>query len=73
MNSDNAWRSYAASLWGAHEYKVVVDKVRSLAPVVPAYDYKGNTNIEEIKAKLAQRDMHEMVMSILIPKGNENE
>jgi hypothetical protein len=71
--SDNAWMAYAKSLWGAHEYKVVVEKVRSLSPVVPVFDYKGASNIEEIKFKLAQRDMHALVMSILIPKGNENE
>lgn len=67
------WKGYAKTLWRAHEYKVVVEKIKSLAPVVPAYNYKGETNIEEIKAKLAQRDMHELVLKILIPQGNENE
>jgi hypothetical protein len=67
------WKAYAKSLWSAHEYKVVVEKVKSLAPVVPVFDYKGASNIEEIKFKLAQRDMHDLILRILIPQGNENE
>ena len=50
-------------------FRALVEKIRSVAPVVPAFDYKGETNIEEIKAKLAQRTMHDLVMSILSPKG----
>lgn len=71
--TDNAWMAYAKTLWGAHEYKVVVDKVKSLSPVVPVFNYSGESNIEEIKFKLAQKSMHDLVLSILVPKGNENE
>ena len=67
------WKAYAKDLWGSHQYKVVIDKVKSLAPVVPVFNYSGDSNIEEIKFKLAQKSMHDLVLSILIPKGNENE
>ncbi len=56
-------------LSGDAHYRNIVEKIRQLAPIVPAFDYKGQTNIEEIKAKLAQRTMHDLVMSILNPKG----
>lgn len=46
-------------------YKNIVAKVQSLSPVVPTYDYFGASNIEEIKFKLAQKSMHDLVMSIL--------
>lgn len=50
-------------------FRNIVAKIQSLAPVVPAFSYAGESNIEEIKFKLAQRSMHELVMSILNPKG----
>lgn len=67
------WKAYAKDLWGSHPYKVVIAKVKSVAPVVPVFDYKGESNIEEIKFKLAQKSMHDLILSILIPQGNENE
>ena len=57
------------NLSGSPDYRNIVSKIESVAPIVPAYDYKGETNIEEIKAKLAMRTMHDLVMSILNPKG----
>jgi hypothetical protein len=50
-------------------FKNVVAKLQSLAPVVPAFNYAGESNIEEIKFKLAQRSMHALVMSVVNPKG----
>lgn len=50
-------------------YQAIVRKIQSLAPVVPPFNYAGTSNIEEIKFKLAQKSMHELVMSILSPKG----
>jgi hypothetical protein len=49
--------------------KNIVAKLQSLAPVVPAFNYAGESNIEEIKFKLAQRSMHALVMSVVNPKG----
>lgn len=46
-------------------YQNIVNKVQSLSPVVPAYDFRGAGNIEEIKFKLAQREMHELIMKVL--------
>lgn len=54
-------------------YRAIVEKVESTRPVIPIFNYTGESNIEEIKYKLAQLQMHELVMSILNPKGNENE
>lgn len=50
-------------------FKAIVHKLASLDPVVPAFKYDGESNIEEIKFKLAQRAMHELVMSVVNPKG----
>jgi hypothetical protein len=46
-------------------YQAIVRRVQECAPIVPAYHYAGDSNIEEIKFKLAQREMHALVMSIL--------
>lgn len=46
-------------------YQCVVNAIAKVAPLVPEFDYKGQTNIEEIKAKLAHRTMHDLVMKIL--------
>lgn len=50
-------------------FRAIVHEIERRAPVIPAYDASGVSNIEEIKFKLAQRAMHELVMSILSPKG----
>ncbi len=67
------WQSSVAELAPTPQYRNVVEKIKSLAPVIPAFSYKGESNIEEIKFKLAQREMHDLVMSILQPKGTANE
>ncbi len=63
------FRASVEELSQSPHFKNVVAKIQSLAPVVPEYDYTGPTNIEMIKARLAERRMHELVMSILNPKG----
>ncbi len=50
-------------------YRNIVAKIESLDPVVPAFNYAGVSNIEEIKFKLAQKSMLDLVLSILSPKG----
>jgi hypothetical protein len=64
-----SYKTAVAELQQSPYFKAIVLKVASLAPVIPSYDYMGASNIEEIKFKLAQRTMHELVMSILSPKG----
>lgn len=50
-------------------YRNIVAAVAALSPVVPAFDHRGQSNIETIKYELARRAMHESVMNILNPKG----
>ena len=54
-------------------YKTVVSKVQSLSPIIPSYDYSWESNIEEIKYKLAQRQLFTAIMNILNPKASESE
>jgi hypothetical protein len=63
------FRASVEELLHSPHYQNVLAKIKSLAPIVPEYDYKGPTNIEEIKARLAERRMHDLVMAILNPKG----
>lgn len=58
-----------AELQQSPYYRAIVAEVARHVPVVPAFNYAGGSNIEEIKFKLAQRAMHELVMTILSPKG----
>ena len=50
-------------------YRNIVAAVGRMKPIVPMYDYKGATNIEEIKAGLAQAKLHEAIMNALNPRG----
>lgn len=54
-------------------YKAIVARIEKLAPVIPTFDYKGDSNIEEIKYRLAQRQMFDLIMNILNPKASESE
>lgn len=63
------WQVAVAELSQAPQYAAILKKIADLAPIVPAYTYKGDSNIEEIKFKLAQRELHTLVMNILNPKG----
>ncbi len=66
---DLPYRVSVEELSDVPHYRNIVAKIASLSPVVPAFNYAGASNIEEIKFKLAQKAMHELVMSILNPKG----
>ncbi len=58
-----------AEIIQAPQYQAVLHKVASLAPVVPTFNYAGESNIEEIKFKLAQREMLELVLTVLKGKA----
>ena len=60
-----SYKVSVAEMWQSPQYQNIVAKIASVAPVVPAYTYKGESNIEEIKFKLAQREMHTLVMQLL--------
>ena len=60
-----SYRTSVAEIGQSPYYQNIVNKIASVSPVVPAFDYKGGSNIEEIKFKLAQREMHNLVMQIL--------
>lgn len=55
----------------SHQYKVLVEFLKSRRPTVPAFDYAGPSNVEEIKFKLAQQQHHDLLMSIINP-GDKN-
>ncbi len=59
------YRSAVAEISQSPYYKNIVDKVASLAPLVPVFDCEGQSNIEKIKYELARRAMHDLVMRIL--------
>ena len=59
------YKTAVAELGQSPYYQNILDKIASLNPVVPSYNYQGDSNIEEIKFKLAQRTMHELVMRVL--------
>lgn len=61
-----------AEIFPSPHYQRILEAVRKMEPIVPAFDYKGATNIEEIKARLAQRTHHEAIMNVLNPKGKAN-
>ena len=60
-------------LWASPHYQNILAKVKALEPLVPAFDFEGPSNMEKIKARLAMRAHHELIMSILSPKGKSNE
>lgn len=59
-----------AELWQSHFYRQAVAKIEELRPTVPRFDYKGESNIEEIKFKLAQLELHQTIISILKPEAH---
>ena len=66
------YRKLSAELWQSLQYRQIVDVVAELRPVVPQFDYKTGGNIEELKFKLAQQQMHDTVMSVLKPNTGES-
>lgn len=60
------WRAAVHALMSeSGHYKMVIEKIESMKPVVPSFDYGGNSNIEEIKFKLAQEKMWQSILTIL--------
>ena len=59
------YRTAVSEISQSPYYRNIVDKIASLAPLVPVYDFKGESNIEEIKFRLAQRAMHDLIMQVL--------
>jgi len=62
------WKAAVSELRQSGHYNMVIQKVESLEPVVPVFDYRGQSNFEEIKFKLAQRQFWELIVNVL--KGN---
>lgn len=54
-------------LWNSAHYRDVVAEIEATRPLVPNYDPQEN-NIEEIKFRSAQKQLHDLVMAILKPK-----
>jgi predicted transcriptional regulator len=64
------WRAAVNELSQSGHYNMVIQKIESMEPVVPVFDYKNQSNFEEIKFKLAQKSMWELVLTILKGKSN---
>lgn len=62
-------RKYAFDLNGEATYRFLMEQIEKLRPVVPRFDYKDQSNFEEIKFKLAQLQMYTNIMSILKPEA----
>lgn len=65
---DKAARASAIELKGNHHFRVVLGAIESIRPLVPDYDPTTN-NVEEIKFRSAQKQLHDLVMAILRPQG----
>lgn len=61
------WRVSVEELNVSPHYGNLVVKIASLSPVIPPFNYEGQSNIEEIKFKLAQKAMHDLIMQHLKP------
>ena len=59
------YKTAVAEIGQSPYFQCIVNKIAELYPLVPAFDYKGQSNIEEIKFKLAQRELHTLIMRIL--------
>ncbi len=59
------WRAAVNELSQSGHYQMVIQKIESMAPVVPVFDYKNQSNFEEIKFKLAQKSMWELILTIM--------
>lgn len=59
------YRAAVAEIGPSPYYQNILQAVEKLAPLVPSYSYKGESNIEEIKYKLAQREMHTLILKVL--------
>ena len=59
------WRAAVSELSQSGHYQMVIQKIESMVPVVPVFDYKNQSNFEEIKFKLAQKSMWELILTIM--------
>lgn len=59
------WRAAVNELSQSGHYQMVIQKIESMKPVVPVFNYKGESNFEEIKFKLAQEEFWKLVLTIL--------
>lgn len=60
--------SKLAELWGSSYYRERVQMVEKLKPSIPRFAYDGDSNIEEIKYKLARLQAIEDVLSLIKPQ-----
>lgn len=49
-------------------YIAILDKVENLRMPIPPFNYSGESNIEEIKFKLAQNQMLDLVLQHMKPR-----
>ena len=65
------WKAAVSELsQSSGHYKMVIQKIESMEPVVPVFDYRNQSNFEEIKFKLAQKSMWELILTIMKGKAN---
>ena len=62
-------RASVENLRDSADYRSVVQAIERMEPIIPEYDYTGPTNIEMIKARLAERRMYRAILNVLNPKG----
>lgn len=56
-----------AELWQSAYYRDRIALIEKLRPLIPSFQYKGESNIEEIKFKLAQQQMFDAIIALLKP------
>jgi len=64
---DKGVKAAVNDLSGNFSFGVVVAQIEKLAPLVPDYKPDEN-NVEEMKFRSAQKQLHDLVMAILKPK-----
>lgn len=57
-----------ADLWSSAHYRDVVAEIEAVVPLIPPFDPNEN-NVEAMKFASAQKQLHDLVMAILKPKG----
>jgi hypothetical protein len=59
-------KAFAADLWMDGKYREIVSLIEEARPGIPAYNFR-DSNIEEMKYRSAQRELHDLIMKILKP------
>ena len=62
----NLCKAFAADLWSDGKYREIVSLIEEARPGIPAYNFR-DPNIEEMKYRSAQRELHDLIMRILKP------